>query len=321
MKISLHASCVAAGLVLLTASACRREAPAGWQGYLEGELVAVGAPLAGRLDQLAVQRGTRVAAGAPLFTLERASELAAQREAADRLKSAQARLDDLRKGSRPPELAALEARVEQARAAAELSKRELERQSDLFKGGALAASDFDRARLTHERNMRAVEEANARLGTARLGGRTDAIKAAEAEVAAAAAAKERADWAVAQKSQAAPTAALVADTLFREGEFVPVGSPIVTLLPPENLKVRFFVPGPDFAQLKPGDRVRVGLAGRAAPLEARINYLSPRPEYTPPVLYNRDNRAKLVFMVEAALDPAVARDLNPGQPVDVVRAP
>ena len=304
---------------LVAAVACQRQAPAGWQGYLEGEFVYVAAPLAGRLETLAVQRGANVSAGAPLFTLEQASERAAQREAADRLRSAQARAADLGKGSRPSELAAVEARLEQARAAAELSQRELTRQNDLFKTGAIAESDLDRARITHERNTRAIEELEAQLATARLGARTDAIAAAEAEVAAAAAAKERADWAVTQKTQAAASDARVFDTLFREGEFVTAGAPVVALLPPRNLKIRFFVPEAEFAVLKPGDRVRASVAGRAAAIEGRVNYLSPRPEYTPPVLYNRDNRAKLVFMVEAAVDPAIARELNPGQPVDVTR--
>ncbi|MEO6245316.1 MAG: HlyD family efflux transporter periplasmic adaptor subunit [Opitutaceae bacterium] len=304
----------------LACGGCARRESAGWQGYLEGEFVYVSAPLGGRLDQLAVRRGTRVEAGAPLFALEVASELAARREAADRLRSAQARLDDLRKGSRPSELAALEARVEQARATAELSKSDLTRQEELFKAKVIAAADVDRARLTHERNTRAIEEPAAQLATARLGGRPDVIAAAVADVAAAAAARERADWAVAQKTQAAPQAAFVHDTLYREGEFVPAGTPIVALLPPENLKVRFFLSEANFATLKAGDRVRVAFTGRATPLEARVNYLSTRPEFTPPILYNRDNRAKLVFMVEAALDPAVARDLHPGQPVDVTLA-
>lgn len=306
--------------VLLWSAGCQPRPPAGWQGYLEGEFVYVAAPLAGRLDQLAVQRGARIDAGTRLFALEAASELAAQREAADRQRSVQARLDDLKKGSRPSELAALEARVEQARAAADLSQRELNRLADLFKAGAIAASEFDRARLSHERNARAIEEPAAQLATARLGGRTDAIAAAEAEVAAATAFRERADWAVAQKTQSAPCAALVHDTLFREGEFISAGTPVVALLPPENLKVRFFVPEAAFAALKAGDRVRITITGHAAPLDARVSYLSTRPEFTPPVLYNRDNRAKLVFMVEAAIDPAVARDLHPGQPVDVVLA-
>ncbi len=306
--------------VVLILAACQRQENAGWQGYMEGEFVYVASPLAGRLEELAVQRGSRVAAGAPLFILERAAEMAAQREAADRLRSAQARLADLTKGARPTELAALEARLEQARAAAELSKRELGRQKELSNRGVSAPSELDRAQLTHERNVKAITELSAQLATAGLGARSDAIAAAGADVAAAAASKERADWAVAQKSQAAPTAALVHDTLFRPGEYVAAGAPVVALLPPENLKVRFFVPEADFAALHSGDPVRVTVTGRPQPLAARINYLSPKPEYTPPILYNRANRSKLVFMVEAAVDPAVARELNPGQPVDVIRA-
>jgi HlyD family secretion protein len=319
MKNYFHANTFVLSVLAMLAAGCQRRETAGWQGYLEGEFVYVSSPLGGRLEQLAVQKGVRVNAGDRLFTLEQGNELAAQREAADRLRSAQARLEDLRKGSRPSELAALEARIEQARSAAELSKRDFDRQNDLFKTGAVAANEFDRARLTHERNVRAIEELSAQLATARLGGRADALVGAEAEVAAAAAAKERADWAVTQKTQSAPRAGLVHDTLFRQGEFVAAGAPVVSLLPPENLKVRFFVSEPDFASIKAGDRVRVAITGRAAPLEAQINYLSPRPEYTPPILYNRDNRAKLVFMIEAAIDPVVARDLNPGQPVDVTR--
>ena len=319
MKSCFHVNACAIVFLLLALTGCqRREAP-GWQGYLEGEFVHVASPLAGRLEHLAVKKGARVEAGAPLFTLEHVSELAAQLEAANRLRAAQASLTDLKKGLRPTELSAVEARIEQARSAAELSKRELDRLNDLFKTGAIAANEFDRARLTHERNLRAVEELVAQLATGRLGGRTDAIAAAAAEVAAAAAAKERADWAVAQKTQAAPKPALVYDTLYREGEFVTAGAPVVSLLPPENLKVRFFVPEAEFAALKTGDKVRVTINGVAAPLDAHVNYLSPRPEFTPPILYNRDNRSKLVFMVEAAINATTARDLHPGQPVDVQR--
>lgn len=306
---------------LIAFASCRRAEVTTWQGYCEGEFVYVGAPLAGQLERLAVQRGTQVEAGAPLFTLERSSELAAQWEAGDRLRSAEARLADLRKGSRPSEVAALEARLGQARVSADLSQREFARLNDLFKTGAIAANEFDRARLTHERNLQAVEELGAQLATAKLGARADLVTAAEADVAAAAAAKQRADWAVAQKEQAAPHAAYVHDTLFREGEFVTAGSPIVALLPPENIKLRFFVPEADFARLQAGGRVRATLSGQSRPIEARVTYLSPRPEYTPPVLYNRDNRAKLVFMVEAAVVPAIARELHPGQPIDVALVP
>jgi HlyD family secretion protein len=304
-------------LAALLLGACARRSSSGYQGYLEGEFVYVAAPLAGQLEKLAVARGTRVEAGAPLFTLEQGAELAALRESAERLRSAQARLADLRKGSRPSEVAALEARQAQAIAAAELSRLELERATKLRETAVLSVDDFDRIRLTHQADLTLVAETNAQRTTAQLGGRADAITAAEAETAAAQAVLDRAGWSLAQKSRSAPAAALVYDTLFREGEFVAAGQPVVALLPPANLKVRFFVPEADFAALKAGAVVKVTFTGQAAPLDARISYLSPKPEFTPPVLYNRENRSKLVFMVEAVFDPAATRDLHPGQPVDV----
>ena len=102
---------------------------------------------------------------------------------------------------------------------------------------------------------------------------------------------------------------------------MPAATPVVALLPPENIKVRFFVPEAGFGGLKAGDPVKVTITGRAAPLDAHISYLSPQPEYTPPILYNRDNRSKLVFMVEAVFAAGVARDLHPGQPADVTPVP
>ena len=305
---------------LLTITGCTRPAPAGWQGYLEGDFVYVASPLAGQLETLAVQKGDRVQAGTVLFTLERSAELAARHQAADQLAATQARLEDLKKGSRPSELAALEARRDQARAAAELSRLDFTRQENLFKTQVISVSDFDRARLAYDESVRAVEDLDSQLATARLGGRADAIAAAAADVSAAAAALARADWNVDQKTQAAPKAGLVFDTLYRAGEFVAAGNPVAVLLPPENVKVRFFVPEADFAALKAGETLRVSLTGRAAPLTAHISYLSPQPEYTPPVLYNRENRSKLMFLVEAEFAAGDARDLHPGQPVDVTVA-
>lgn len=309
------AGLVAVALVLV--AGCGRRDHSAFQGYLEGEFVYLASPLAGRLEKLSVQKGARVTAGTPLFSLEQGAEIAALREAAERARQAQARLADLRKGQRPSELATLEARLAQARAAAELASREFNRLSELHQKQVASDDDFDRARLNQEAAAKQVVELAAQLDTAQLGARPDAIAAGEADAAAAQAALDRAGWSVAQKTQNAPKDALVYDTLFREGEFVAAGMPIVSLLPPENLKVRFFVSEADYGRLKAGDALKVTISGRDGPLDARINYLSPKPEYTPPILYNRENRAKLVFMIEATFDAAVARDLHPGQPVDV----
>jgi HlyD family secretion protein len=251
-----------------------------------------------------------------LFSLERRAELAAQQQAAAQLGAAKARLADLGKGSRPSELAVLEAQVEQTRATAELARIDFERIEMLRRTNVVAESEYDRTRLSLERARRALDQLEAQLATARLGGRPDAINAAEAEVASAIAGKERADWNVEQKSQPAPRAALVYDTLYRPGEYVPAGKPVVSLLAPELLKARFFVPESDLSKLKAGDSVEVSISDRP-PLTGTISYVSPQPEYTPPVLYNRENRAKLVFMVEATFPSTDARDLHPGQPVDV----
>lgn len=307
------------GLSLLTAG-CGRPTARVWQGYCEADYVYVAAPLSGRLDRLLVNRGARLEAGAPLFALEQSAEQAGLREAVSRLRQAQARLEDLQKGQRPSELAALEARLGQARTAAELAAIDLARLTKLHEARVLADGDHDRTRLNHAAATKAVAELEAQLATARLGARADTVAAAEADVAAAQAAADKAGWAVAQKSQQAPRAAVVHDTLYREGEFVPAGAPVVTLLPAENIKVRFFVPEAEFSSVKAGEPVQLRISGRPEPVAARITYLSTSPEYTPPVLYNRENRAKLVFMVEATpTDPAVARELHPGQPADVTR--
>ncbi|AOS44450.1 putative efflux pump membrane fusion protein [Lacunisphaera limnophila] len=317
MKSFFPANALSLLLAALALAGCQPHRTAAYQGYLEGEFVAIAAPLAGRLEQLAAPKGTRVTAGTELFRLEQGAELAALREAAERLRSAQARLTDLRKGQRPSELAALEARLTQVRTAAELSGLELARATKLRETAVLSDDDYDRVRLNHVTNTTLITEIAAQLVTAQLGARPDVVAAAEAEAAAAQAALDRAGWAVAQKSQSAPRAGLIADTLYRAGEFVAAGAPVVLLLPPENLKVRFFVPEAEFVAIKAGATVLVTLSGRPTPLEARVSYLSPQPEYTPPVLYNRENRSKLVFLVEATLADEVARDLHPGQPVDV----
>jgi HlyD family secretion protein len=313
----------AAGLALSLAlsafllASCSRSGSRHWQGYLEGDFVYVSSPLAGRLDTLAVEKGARVSKGAPLFGLEHAAETAALNQADQALQAAMAQFQDISKGSRPEEIAAMEARLGQSRAAADLAKLDLARQTDLFKSGAISASDYDRARLTHKGLAQSVDEDKARLETARLGGRSDAVLAANALVQGAQDAVAHAKWSVDQKSQAAPADALVYDTLYRQGEYVTAGSPVVTLLPPENIKVRFFVSEPDFGLIKAGDHVAVSVDGRPDPLDGRVTYLSPQPEYTPPVLYNQDNRSKLVFMIEAVFPDKVAADLHPGEPVDV----
>jgi HlyD family secretion protein len=287
------------------------------QGYVEGEYVYVGSPVAGRLETLDVARGTRVEAGAPLFRLDSSSELPARNDAAARLARAKASLANLRKGMRPSEIASIEAQLAQAKAMLQLSETKLERRRPL--GDAVSREDVEEARAEYERDQARVAELQAELETAQLGARADEIQAAEAEVTAAQAQLAQAEWRLDELSQAAPQAGLVVDTLYRTGEWVAAGAPVVSMLPPENVKVRFFVPEPRLGAIEVGDEVQVGCDACPPDLAAVISYISPDAEYTPPVIYSREMRAKLVYLVEAR--PRRPEALRPGQPVDVTIAP
>jgi HlyD family secretion protein len=291
-----------------------------YQGYLEGEYVYVAAPVGGALQTLAVARGDTVKPGQILFTLEQEAEVAAVREAEGRLAQAQARLANLRKGRRPTELAAFEAQRRRAEANLELSRAELSRHEELARSQVISPAELDLARARRDADQAALAALEAELETARLGAREDEVRAAEAESAAAEAALTRARWALTQKTQTAPASGRVHDTLFRAGELVPAGLPVVVLLPPESLKARFFVPETAVAMVKIGGTVTLRLDGRAQPAPARVSYVASQPEFTPPVIYSRENRAKLVFMVEARLAPEDAAGLHPGQPVEVSTA-
>ncbi|MBX3327466.1 MAG: HlyD family efflux transporter periplasmic adaptor subunit [Nitrospira sp.] len=288
------------------------------QGYVEGEYVYVASPYGGALATLSVRRGMQVTAGDPLFALEQISEKATRDEAARKLSEARANLEDRRKGKRPSEIASLRAQLQQAQAALQLSLREVARQEGLMTvPGAAVELEVDRARSTRDQNQQRVSQLEADLNTALLGSRTDQVTAAEAEVRAKEAALAKAEWDLAQKRQVAPKAGFVFDTLYREGEWVPAGRPVVVLLPPDHIKVRVFVSQAKLGAIKLGDQVQVMVDGVQGSTSGTVSYISPKAEYTPPVLYSQGSRDKLVFMVEVLFDQAAGVNLHPGQPVDV----
>lgn len=291
------------------------------QGYAEGEFVRVGVPFAGTLVKLDVQRGSPVKAGAPLFALEAENESAARREAENRLERAQAQLENLRKGGRPTEVDAVRAQLVQAQAARALSSAELKRQEDLVAKGFVSQQRLDEARSAAARDRARVAELEAQLATVQLAARPDEIRAAQAEASAARAALEQAQWRLQQRTAVATVAGVVTDTLFVRGEWVGAGQPVVTLLPPENVKVRFYVPEPLLAALQVGQAVDLRCDGCAGTLRAAVSWISPQAEFTPPVIYSKESRAKLVYLVEARPAPGDAARLKPGQPLDVTLRP
>ncbi len=304
-------------LVAAALAGCSQRPADYFQGYIEGEFVYLAAPLGGALTHLDVARGDEVKPGQVLFELERQSEAAALDQANQNLAQAKAQLADLTKGKRPSEIDALQAQLEHAKASLQLADAEFKRREKLVDSKVISQEELDQSRTQKTLAEAQVTQLTADLETAKLGARQDAIHAAQAAVEAQQAAWAKAQWAFGQKRQISPTNGVVQDTLYRAGEWVAAGNPVVVVLPPTNIKVRFFVPQAILPQIKPGQTVSVQCDGASAPIQATINYISTKAEYTPPVIYSRETRAELVFMIEATFAPADAAKLRPGQPADV----
>jgi HlyD family secretion protein len=181
----------------------------------------------------------------------------------------------------------------------------------------MAKASHDLAEATYQRRKELRESPSAVISAEELDSARADRDTTEAQMASQSAALDKAQWSFDQKQQSAPTNAFVQDTLYRQGEWVAAGNPVIALLPPENLKVRFFVPQAALPQVKIGAAASVTFDGSAKTYTATVNYISAEAEFTPPVIYNRENRSKLVFMIEARFSPADAPELRPGQPVDV----
>ena len=297
---------------------CSEKPATVFQGYAEGESVHIATPFAGSLEQLHVSRGEQVAANAPLFVLEQVNEAAQRQEAQARVAAATARLANLQTGRRTSEIDAVRAQGQQAKAMRELSAAQLAQQEKLFKQGFISQAKLDEARTLFQRDLARVVELDAQTRTATVSvGREEEIATAAREVDAARAVLAQSDWRVAQKSVVAPVAALVENTYFSRGEWVPAGQPILSLLPPGKIKVRFFVPENALGSVRIGQGVSLACAGCGTSIKATISFVANQPEFTPPVIYSKESHAKLVFFVEAKPPIEQAALLHPGQPVAV----
>jgi HlyD family secretion protein len=116
-----------------------------------------------------------------------------------------------------------------------------------------------------------------------------------------------------------PASGIVQQVYYRPGETVPAGRPVIALLPPGNIKVRFFVPETIVARIAIDDAIRIGCDGCPPGLTGKVTFISRNAEFTPPVIYSLEERKKLVFLVEAYPDRPDA--LRVGQPVDVSVTP
>lgn len=298
-------------------AACSKPASDGYPGYVEADRVRMTSPIAGTLVKLYIERGYRVEAGKPAFILEQTSEVAGRAEAMARVERAKAQLADLQKGKRPDELAAVRAQLAQADAALNLARSDFNRDQKLVADKFISPARLDASRAAVAQGQARTDELRAQLRVAQVGARSDAVRAAQKDIDAAEAQVAQAAWRVEQKSQAVPVTGLIDDIYFREGEYVPAGSPVASVLPPANIKARFFVPETVAGSLRIGQPARITCDGCSGPIDATISFIAREAEYTAPIIYSKENRASLVFMVEARPVAGSAERLHPGQPIEV----
>lgn len=305
----------AALLLALLLSACAAPPADSFSGYVEGELLFLGPTEPGRVSTLLVDEGTPVQPGQIVARVEDDLQRADRDAAAAQLKEAQARLADARAPlQRPEELAVLEASERRAATARDLARIELDRQKALVPKGASSQANLDSAQQRFDENEAALDEARRRIGAARIAARSHTIEAAEEAVAAAKANLDAAQVRLERRAVKASAQGAVQTVYFRPGEVVPEGRPVVSILPPGQVKVRFFVPEARLPAVALGAPVTVTCDG-CPPLTARVSFIAAQAEYTPPVIYSREERSKLVYLVEARPDDAAK--VRPGQPVNV----
>lgn len=315
LALPLLAAAIAWGL------RARETEPAAFLGYVEGEFLYLGPVEGERVARLDVEAGREVAAGDPLFAMATPVLDQQRAEAEARLVQMQAQLQNRRAAmNRPQQIAVMQAAVDRARAALNLSAAEYERKRILFSRGHAPKAALDQAAMARDRDKAALVEAERQVEAARMPSRNQEIDAAEAAIGVARAQIDQIETRIRRQSVVAPAAGIVQDIFFRVGEVANAGQPVLSLLPPENRKIRFYVPETRLAQARLGGRVTISCDGCRQGLGGRISYIAAREEFTPPVIFSDAERAKLVFKIEARLEGA-ALELPLGLPVSARFAP
>lgn len=285
-----------------------------FQGYVEGNLVYLAPESAGRIDALMLTEGETALPNQIAFRMESSLQIAQRNEASAKLNQVASQLEDLRAAQqRPEQIDILRAQEDQAKSALDLARTELQRQKTLFERGYTSKAALDQAQTTFDRATAALAEAQRQITAAELGARSAAIDAGEAAMRAAEAGLVQAETVLTKRDIRAPVESRVQEIFFRAGEVVNVGQPVLSLLPPQNLKYRFYVPAPVLAKLRVGQDIGVTCDSCPPDLRARISFMSREAEFTPPVIFSDEERAKLVFKIEAM--PLTPVDLPIGLPL------
>lgn len=290
-------------------------AAATWNGYVEEDYVYAAAPTAGPIDTIAVKEGDDVKKGAVLFTLDAAQQQASYAAARAQADAAQSNLANLQSGQRPEEIEVTKAQLAKAQSNLALAKQTLSRTLDLFRQGNAPQSNVDSASSAVQSAQSEVDTLQAQIAVANLPARPDQQAAAQAQLAAAQAQAVVAKAALDDRTVTASEDGRIERLFFKTGEVANAGTPVLSLRGGAAMKIEFYVNEADRSQFPLGTKIGVSCDGCAAGLTATVTFLASDPQFTPPIIYSRDERKRLVFLTEATMDQQ--DDILPGQPVSI----
>lgn len=303
--------------ILLLLCGCQENKQITLQGYIEGTYTYVSSGVSGKLLELIFNKGDYVKQNQLLFKLDPEPETSELLQSEQKLAQSKQILADIQKGQRQTVINGLVAQRSQILASLDYSQKLLTRYKILYKQGVLEKNTLDQATSDFEENQQKLKQLDANIAEAKLGGRENVIQAEEANVASNIAQVKAMSWSVAQKTIYSPIDARVFDNLYEVGEFVEPGKPVYVLLPRTKIKVIFFVPEQYLSLMHIGKNIGFECDSCKQKYTTAITFISPTAEYTPPVIFSKDSRDKLVYRIEALLAPEIADKFNIGQPVDV----
>lgn len=263
----------------LELSACNTPSEPVITGYVEGRYTYITTLFSGTLKTIPVSAGMSIKKNQTLFTLE---PLPTQ----ENLTIAQAKVQEAHN-----EIIKAEDRYQ-------LQKLNYNRNTILLNKDIISKEVFENSAMEYQQS-----QINKKVALARL----VSLQAEE----------KKAAWEMSQKKVTSPKDAVVFDTYYTVGENIQSGSPVLSLLDPTQVKIIFFIPESLYGKINKNQLIHINYDGAEAPVEARITYISDKASYNPPIIYSIDERARLVFRVEATPNLKVALKIHPGQPVTV----
>lgn len=317
MKLFSHKMTAIYCMALVFITGCRDENKKNLQGYIEGEFVYISSESSALISKVMVKRGQNVAAGQTLIVLDddyekKQVEIANQTHASE-----VSTLADLGKGGRDTELEILKAQLSQAQHDAEVSRSKFGRYQKLQSKGYVSEQELEQSEADNKMKWDRVQELTSQLKNKSLPSRVDQIEAQKARVESSLLQVKQSQIALNKRILRSTGSAKVYDIMYHTGEVASPGAPLISLLPEDTIKIRFFVRNPQLYKIAQGMLIAVKIEGREEPVPAKVTYISPKAEFTPPVIFTSAHKERMVFMIEAMpIDPD--EKLHPGQPVEVI---